>query len=437
VLGAVSVVLGLIVSWHAGTAGGATIAAVAVGIFFCSLAAAALRKHLTKVAVACTAAVCVAGCGGGEEAAVTSTQPSEEHGAPPAGAEESAEPVTRLVVVDPATGHVGVFDVLDEKETDLGRLGPVERLSGDGRFGYLHTPNGLTVVDAGSWTVDHGDHNHYYVAPPAVAGTVDGPAESVAANQNTTAIRAVDGRIELLDRDRLGQREVAAPATDLGDLRDVAQAVPNGDGLLVVTQAGRLQAVGKDRKVRPLRGDCPAATGAVVMRRSVIFGCENGAVRIGVSGAEPTVTPIPFAANRPAAALGALQHRDRHDELAGIAGDAVWALDTGRRTWSPVPVAGAVAASTGDDGEVLVLTRDGALHAFDTVSGTETASLVLFDGGIPPDGPAPVIEVDSERAYVNNAATKEIYEIDYRDALRLARTLKTGVAPGLMVEAGR
>jgi len=207
--------------------------------------------------------------------------------------------------------------------------------------------------------------------------------------------------------------------------------------LLIVTEAGQLHAVGEDRAVRPLPGDCRGATNAATTRRAVVFGCENGAIRVGVSGAESAVTPIPFPADRPTAALGALQHRDRHDELAAIAGEVVWVLDSGRRTWSPVPVPGAVAVSTGDDGEVLVLTRDGALRAFDTATSAETASVGLFDGGIPVDRSAPVIEVDSDRAYVNNAAAREIYEIDYGEALRIARTFRTGVEPGLMVKAGR
>jgi len=46
IVGASSVAVGLPVSWHAGTAGGATIAAVAVAIFFCSLAAAAIRRRV-------------------------------------------------------------------------------------------------------------------------------------------------------------------------------------------------------------------------------------------------------------------------------------------------------------------------------------------------------------------------------------------------------
>ncbi|HEX2286793.1 MAG TPA: metal ABC transporter permease, partial [Mycobacterium sp.] len=61
----------------------------------------------------------------------------------------------------------------------------------------------------------------------------------------------------------------------------------------------------------------------------------------------------------------------------------------------------------------------------------------LFTNGIAPEGPRPVIEVDSDRAYVNDTAERVVYEIDYGDALRVARTLHTETTPGLMVEAGR
>lgn len=45
-IGVVSVWLGLLVSWHAATAGGASIAAVAVGMFFCSVIAAAVFQRV-------------------------------------------------------------------------------------------------------------------------------------------------------------------------------------------------------------------------------------------------------------------------------------------------------------------------------------------------------------------------------------------------------
>jgi manganese/iron transport system permease protein len=47
-LGCLATVVGLLVSWHAGTAAGASIAAVAVGLFFLSAAAAAARAGTTK-----------------------------------------------------------------------------------------------------------------------------------------------------------------------------------------------------------------------------------------------------------------------------------------------------------------------------------------------------------------------------------------------------
>lgn len=101
-----------------------------------------------------------------------------------------------------------------------------------------------------------------------------------------------------------------------------------------------------------------------------------------------------------------------------------------------IPAPDAVATNTAGDGTVLVLHRDGTLAALDVATGTETARIPLLDN-VSTHGPTPVIEIDSDRAYVNNAAERELYEIDYADGLRIARTLRTQVSPGLMVEAGR
>ena len=437
VIGAAAVGLGLLVSWYAGTAGGATIAAVAVAIFFISFGAAAARRHAARAGALFAAAVLVAGCGGASDDAAISAPPSEDHEAPPAGAEESAEPLTRLVVVDPATGETSVLDVLDEVETPVGRFGPVEKLSGDGRFGYLHHADELTIIDAGSWTFDHGDHNHYYVADPVLIGSLAVPAESVTADQQVVAVRSDDGGVRLLDRDRLGEGKIAADVAGPADRGDVATVAPRRDGLLVVTESGQVKVIDDEGAVRPLSAQCPAATDPVVLSRSVFVGCADGALRVPVTGPEPTATPIPFADDKPASTPGPLRHRARDDVLAAIAGDEVWVLDGGQRTWSTVPAPNVVAVNTGDAGEVLTLTRDGVLHGVDIASGTETGSVALLSDGVPAGGAMPVIEVDSERAYVNNAATGEIYEVDYGDQLRVARTLITQVRPGLMVQAGR
>ncbi|CAM5634885.1 hypothetical protein SVIOM342S_01254 [Streptomyces violaceorubidus] len=53
------------------------------------------------------------------------------------------------------------------------------------------------------------------------------------------------------------------------------------------------------------------------------------------------------------------------------------------------------------------------------------------------EAPAPVIEVDRSRAYLNDPAGKRVFEIDYNDGLRVARTFDLDVRPSLMAETGR
>jgi hypothetical protein len=200
---------------------------------------------MTTLRVAAGALVLLAlgGCGG-HDAAPPPTSPVDERENTPAGARELADPLTRLVLVEPGSGATAVYDVVDETETRLGDFGPFDALTGDGRFGYLRTRDELTIVDAGAWTVDHGDHKHYYSAQPAIAGTVDARVESVTADRAVAAIRTADGRIDLLDRERLGRRDVGAPDTaSAGELTGIAEAPPYGKGLLIVTESGQLQVV--------------------------------------------------------------------------------------------------------------------------------------------------------------------------------------------------
>ncbi|PBO17490.1 hypothetical protein CLM83_17810, partial [Streptomyces albidoflavus] len=47
------------------------------------------------------------------------------------------------------------------------------------------------------------------------------------------------------------------------------------------------------------------------------------------------------------------------------------------------------------------------------------------------------IEVDTGRAYVNDPGARKVYEIDYNDRLRPARTFPLSLTPTHMVETGR
>ncbi|KRD05237.1 ABC transporter [Mycobacterium sp. Root265] len=432
VIGSLAVYVGLLISWHAGTAGGATIAGVAVLLFFVSALLAQLRIRWTKAAAVAVVSCAVAGCataptpapaaGTGDEVAVED------------GAREADGPLTKLVLVDPVTGATSVYDAVDEVETPVGTHGPVTGLEGDGRFAYLQTRSGTTVVDAGAWTFDHGDHYHYFSGTAAEAATLDVSAASVSASNSIVALRSPSGTTELIDRERLGQKSVAP--SELTVPPDVAAAAPYGSRLVTVTSGGRLQ-VTDDAGTSELAGDCPQPSWVMTSRRAVVFGCETGAVRVTGGDKDLTVTAAPYPADAPSQRPASMEHRDRADVFAGLAAGNVWVLDSRQRSWTLIPVPDAVATNTAGDGTVLVLHRDGTLSAFDIGTRTETARIALFPGPIPHDGPQPVVDLDSDRAYVNNAATHEVYEIDYADGLRVARTLRTEVAPGLMVEAGR
>lgn len=438
ILGCVSVYVGLLISWYAGTAGGATIAGVAVLMFFASTLLAALRTNRRRVAVLAASAAVVAGCSSGDPAAApteTSRASTGDGVAVEDGARESDGPLTRLVLVDPATGDTSVYDAVDETETAIGSYGPVTGLDGDGRFAYLRTGERTTVVDAGAWTFDHGDHYHYFAGTPADVATLDLPAASVGSSNSMVAVASPTGAVEVFDREKLGSKTVEAPA-GLTVPSETAAAVPYGSRLVTVSADGRIHATG-EAGTTDLAGECTGVSWAIPTRRAVVFGCETGAVRVTGGENALTVTPAPYPADAPEQRPTAMEHRDRADVFAGIGGGNVWVLDSRQRSWTLLPAADAVATNTKGDGTVLILHRDGTLSAVDTKTRAETARIPLFPVPIPADGPQPVVDLDSDRAYINNADAKEIYEIDYADGLRIARTLSTEVTPGLMVESGR
>jgi ABC-type Mn2+/Zn2+ transport system permease subunit len=440
IIGSVSVAIGLAVSWHASTAGGATIAITAVALFFVSLSAKALSSRLRSTAVVAAAAAGVVGCAStadqGMPPAPTSAVATEgaEHNKSSPDVIELADAPTRLVIVDSTTGTTEVFDALDETGVIVGEFGTVRGLVGDGRYGYLIGENETTIVDSGAWTYYHGDHNHYYAKPPSTAGTSDLGAAGVTADDGVVALHARGEKPTLLDRKALGEGRIEPPevAPDLADARVVA---PYGDALVVAAATGELRAVDQQDDVTVLPVPCADAAGATATRSAVVLTCRDGAVRI--AGADtPEATAIPFPAGEHPV-LVPLKNRGREGTLVGRDGDQVWLLDSTKQTWDVTAVPGAVAAGSAGDGQVLVLTGDGVLRVFDMTTGTPTAELALFTDGLPADAPPPVIEVDADRAYINNAAAQAVYEIDYRGGLRLARTLRTGVTPDLMLETGR
>ncbi|MFG3442123.1 ABC transporter [Nonomuraea sp. NPDC047897] len=356
------------------------------------------------------------------------------------GAEEMPEPQSRLVLADGGTGTVHVLDLLTEQTTAVARVEDVRGVTGDGRFAYVTAgAGGLHVIDSGAWAVDHGDHFHYYRTAARDLGAVaERPSYAAAdtatitdtaatADTATTAVRTGDGTITLLDRARMEQGELV----EAGEIENAAAVLPYR-GHLLVAEGGAVRVEGGAGV-----GACVDAAGTAVTRRGVIFGCADGALLVtekdgafeGVKIRYPHKTPASDRAT-------AFRHRPGSSTMAAKAGDSgTWVLDVAARTWKLLRTGPVVAVTAvGEDAPVLTLTEDGVLRAHDPASGKEIAGTKLL---AEPLTGSPDIQVDTGRAYVNDPAGKAVYEIDYNDDLRRARTFRPGFAPTYMTETGR
>ncbi|MGP3933151.1 ABC transporter [Nonomuraea sp. KM88] len=381
------------------------------------------------VAASLAGLLLLAGCGRQPQQSTAARAP---HGYV-AGAEEMPEPQSRLLLAGDRAGAVRVLDLLTGKVSPVADVEQVESVTGDGRFAYLTTATGgLRVIDTGAWTVDHGDHVHYYRAAPRDLGTLRGrPPYTIAGDAAVTAVRSSDGTVMLLDRARMEKGTLAETARFTA-----AAAVPYAEHV-IVADGGEVRLVTRAGEPGQAIGACADAAGTAVTRRGVIIGCAGGAVLVTEDDGAFEIVRIPYP-RVPSAGRRATEFRHRPGStiLAARAGDAgVWVLDVTARTWRRIRTGPAVAVNAAGDGmPVLVLTGDGTLRAYDPGSGKEQAGTMVLR--TPLTG-APSIEVDAARAYVNDPAGRAVHEIDYNDGLRHARTFEPGFAPAHMTETGR
>ncbi|NJP88776.1 hypothetical protein HCN51_04785 [Nonomuraea sp. FMUSA5-5] len=347
------------------------------------------------------------------------------------GAEETAEPQLRLVLSDGETGQAHVLDPVTGRTTKL-PTAKVRAIEGSGRYAFLTTAQGaLQVIDSGGWTVDHGDHVHYYRAPARDLGTITGrPPYEVSGDAAIIAVRSGDGTVTLLDRTRLDRGERAETGRLTADA-----VVPYGERLLVA-QDGAVQVRARTGEPGSEVGTCADPAGTAVTRRGAVLGCADGALlvteRNGTFESEKIRYPH---GTTEAGRARAFRHRPGSSTLAAKAGDhGVWVLDVTAGTWRLLRTGPVLAVNaTGDDTPILSLTRDGVLRAHDPRTGKQTARTKLLTA---PAATA-AIHVDTARAYVNDPAAKAVHEIDYNDGLRRARTLTTDLAPAHLTETGR
>ncbi|GLW98441.1 ABC transporter [Microtetraspora sp. NBRC 16547] len=416
------------------------------------------RKANAALAATVSAAMLLAGCASVNTADVNAAgTPVQRDEATPhgyvEGAEETAEPQARLVIADGDTGSAYVLDPSTGKVAAVGGAGSADggAVGADGRFAYLTAPGGRAtrVIDSGAWTVDHGDHSHYYRADAREVGIVTGGRpRTVFGDAGAIALTFDDGTAKVLDRVALDRGDVVETAALVVGGRYGA-VVPYGGHLLVPGTgpgggaADRVEVRGRDGgPVAGIGEPCPEPRGAAVTRRGAVFGCADGALLVtergGVFSGEKLRYPgNPSEDDR----VREFAHRPGSTTLAGRTGDrGIWVLDLSARKWTLLKTGPAVAVTAiGDGAPVLSLTADGVLHSYDAGSGEEiaTAKLLAAPSSGSDEPPAPTIQVDASRAYVNDPVAKAVHEIDYNDDLRRARTFRLGFTPTSMVETGR
>lgn len=349
------------------------------------------------------------------------------------GASEAEEPQLGLLGITEA-GAVTFLDVLSEEATDVGELGAVEQTDDDGRFVAASTDDGIAIVDSGSWTVEHGDHNHYYRAQPHVAATIDGegPVRIASTELVTVVLAQGSGEVVVLDRGALGQGEASEVARFDAD---AVAAIPLGEGIVLADASG-VRVVDQQGEDLGETATCTDPADAMTTRVGVAVACAEGAVLATAEDAPMEAIPYP-AGTDPAAIATSLDGRPGRPSVAAVAGDTgFWLLDTRERTWTlvptPTPLAHVAAVDDADEHVVAVAT-DGRILSLDA-TGAELGATDAVLAAAVAAGETPTIDLDASRAYVP-LADGTVLEIDYADGARVARTLALDAA--FVAEVGR
>lgn len=364
-----------------------------------------------------------------------------------AGAQENAEPQKGLFTLNRETGEAQLTSLLNDETLDADKFGAVNDVAQDGRYAFLTSDDTVHVFDTGAWTVEHGDHDHYYSAEPGTVGAIELPdAGAVAGDGKYIAVFSdSEGYASLYSHEDL----------DAGDITERGRITTTPhDGVVVPYQDHFLTSVSADGdigddaeasgvEVRTADDDtvlaaesCPGLSSHAETRVGVVFACADGALLITVDDGKFSAEHIPYPIGSPAEPATAPEHRPGSNELAGAAGDAgVWHLNVSDRTWTllKTPVPAVAASAVGDERHVLAIGVDGSLMSLDPESGellTQTALLEAVEAGNTPQ-----LMIDPSRAYVSDPAASKVHEIDYADNLRVARTFDVPAAD-LMLETG-
>lgn len=359
-----------------------------------------------------------------------------------AGAAEVSEPPLHLLTAS-ADGKLTHLDLLNEETTDLGRIGVPRSTATDGRYLFADTGDAIEIVDSGMWTWDHVDHFHYYRAEPRLLEKLPGPGAVQIATTNSsttggTGVFFAGGEAVLLDTESLSKGEVVERFRIRVPQHD-GYVVPVGDHALVTTGEGTVEVRDREGAVSGEPVACVDPAGTVTTRVGAVLGCRDDVLLAVASDAGIAVERIALPAG--AAAPSAWSNREGRPTAAGLSPDgSIVLLDTRRRTTTTIAAPRPLVAVTAVDDaseHVLGLTTDGRVSVIDGVTGAETALTEPLVADSIAAGRTPTLIADDRRAYLNGIAERTLFEIDFADAGRIARTFATADEPVFVAETGR
>lgn len=363
-----------------------------------------------------------------------------------AGAHELSEPALHLTTVD-AEGAVHHLDLLDESQSILAEIDPIDDLVSDGRFLFGIREGSVTVIDSGVWTWSHIDHFHYYEAPARVIGEVTGSGRASVVPGEVGVGMLFDGEAVLIETAALADGEI---------VESFRVPVEPHDGLVVpLTQGAAVTEPDGSGAVRALRmvsadgtaGEtvaCAGAAGAIATVVGTVVGCADGAV-LSVGGDPDEWEHIGYPADAVAetgSQATSFAARKSRPTVAALAGDAgFWLLDTRERTWSFHEIDEEivqVVAVDDDAARILALTADGAVRVLgDGEITARTEPLVAASLADPDLAAGVTFVVDQNRAYLNGPAEQTMWEIDPADGARVSRTFEVEAEPLHLAGTGR
>ncbi|MGO1582183.1 MAG: zinc metallochaperone AztD [Actinomycetaceae bacterium] len=345
-------------------------------------------------------------------------------------ATEAAAATPRLALT--YDGGIQVLDattleVVEDIELDgFNRLNP----AGDGRHLYVSTTGGFQVLDAGAWAEPHGDHAHYYTAPPALTEELveaQMPGHVVPHEGRTALFDDATGEIVVLDATEVAEGD--------GDARTYTTPTPHhgvavelADGSLLVSEGTEdartgIRVLDEAGEEIAASDECPGVHGeAMAEGEAVVIGCEDGALiysdgeirhvdspddygRIG-NQAGSEVSPV---------VLGDYK-TDPDAELERPTQVSLIDTTTGELALVDLPASYSFRSlARGDDGEALVLGTDGRLHVIDPATGEITASHEVLEEWEEPvewQEPRPALWVHDGTAYVTDPANEAIHAVD-------------------------